>query len=177
MVIKRISVILMWLLIWLWASIVPLGAQLQVGQTLDSSNWQEAKGMMPDAILKRFETGQHLSEVIAVPPEGLMWGSRFLELTEANAGKYTIDAEGILIETATGSWPRYIDGGFPFPELDPDDSQAAYKIMYNMAPGLLHCLLDHHSVLVRVFQARRQNTSERRVFFNFTNGFYIQGTL
>ena len=89
--------------------------------------------MVPDAILKRFETGKHISKVIAVPPEELKWGSRFLQLTEANAGKYTIDPEGVMIETATSSWPRYIDSGFPFPEVDPADTQAAYKVMYNMA--------------------------------------------
>jgi len=108
-------------------------AELNVGDTLDASNWQEAKGKMPDAILRRFESGQHVSKIIEIPPEGIRWGSRFLKLTEANVGKYAVTADGVMVENATGSWPRYSDGGFPFPQLEVSDPQLAYKIMYNFA--------------------------------------------
>ena len=108
-------------------------AELKAGDTLDSSTWQEAKGKMPDAILRRFESGQHISKVIDLPPEGIRWGSRFLKLTEANAGKYSVTAEGVMVENSTGSWPRYSDGGFPFPHIEANDPQLAYKVMYNFA--------------------------------------------
>lgn len=134
---------------WLCVATLPARAELQAGDTLDKTTWQEAKGKMPDAILRRFENGQHISKVIDVPPEGLRWGSRFLKLTEANAGKYALDAQGIMIETATGTWPRYMDGGFPFPQIDPNDPQVAYRIMYNFA--LAGGPVDDIDVFINIF--------------------------
>jgi len=140
---------IVWALVWLCAVVQLARAELKAGDTLDKSNWQEAKDKMPDAILRRFETGQHISKVIDVPPEGLRWGSRFLKLTEANVGKYTLDPAGVMVETVTGTWPRYMDGGFPFPQIDPNDPQIAYKIMYNFA--LAGGPVDDFDVFVNIF--------------------------
>jgi len=109
------------------------GAELKPGDTLDQSTWQEAKGLMPEAILKHFANGHHISKIIELPPEAIQWGSRHRELTETNQGKYDIDARGVLMEKSTGTWPRYYPGGFPFAYIDPNDPKAAYKIMYNFA--------------------------------------------
>ncbi len=108
-------------------------AELKPGVVLDQTNWQEAKGLMPDAILKRFANGQHVSKIIALPPDAVQWGSRFLQLTEANQGEYGINERGVLIEKSTGTWPHYYPGGFPFAHIDPNDPKAAYKIIYNFA--------------------------------------------
>jgi hypothetical protein len=110
-----------------------VGAEFKPGDVLDKSSWQEAKGLMPEAILKRFAGGQHLSKIIALPPDAVQWGSRFLEQTELNQGQYDIDKRGVLIETSTGTWPRYYPGGFPFARIDSGDPKAAYKIIYNFA--------------------------------------------
>ena len=112
---------------------VRAGAELKPGDTLDQSTWQEAKGLMPEAILKHFANGHHISKIIELPPEAIQWGSRHRELTETNQGKYDIDARGVLMEKSTGTWPRYYPGGFPFAYIDPNDPKAAYKIMYNFA--------------------------------------------
>lgn len=106
-------------------------AELKPGDTLDQTRWQEAKGMMPDAILRRLETGQHVSRIIELPPAAVQWGRHHKELTEANLGKYDVDQRGVLIEKSTGSWPRYYPGGFPFAQIDANDPKAAYKIIYN----------------------------------------------
>ena len=106
-------------------------AELKPGEVLDQSTWQEAKGMMPEAILRRFASGQHLSKIIELPPEAIQWGRRFTELTEANLGKYEVNERGVFIEKSTGTWPHYYPGGFPFAQIDPDDPKAAYKIIYN----------------------------------------------
>lgn len=138
-----------WVVTWFCLLALPASAELKAGDTLDKSTWQEAKGMMPDAILRRFENGQHLSKVIDIPPEGLQWGTRFLKLTEANTGKYALNAEGVMIETATGTWPRYMDGGFPFPQIAPNDPQIAHKIMYNFA--LAGGPVDDFDVFINIF--------------------------
>src|SRR5262249_15288520 len=144
-----------WVLVWLNAGALAARAELKAGDTLDKANWQEAKGMMPEAILKRFELGQHISKVIDVPPEGLQWGSRFLKLTEANAGKYALNADGVMVETATGTWPRYMDGGFPFPQVDEKDPQVAYKIMYDFA--LAGGPVDDVDLFVNIFWVSANN--------------------
>lgn len=108
-------------------------AELPPGEVLDKATWQGAKDMMPEAILRRFASGQHLSKVITLPAEALQYGSRFRQLTEANTGKYAVNDRGVLIETSTGTWPQYRPGGFPFPVIDPSDPQAAHKIIYNFA--------------------------------------------
>ena len=124
-------------------------AELKAGETLDKSNWQEAKGKMPEAILQRFAGGQHSSKVIDLPPEAIRWGGRFLKLTEANTGKYAVNDAGVMIENATGTWPRYMDGGFPFPQIEDNDPQIAYKIMYNFA--LAGGPVDDFDVFVNIF--------------------------
>ncbi len=106
-------------------------AELQPGEVLNSSTWQQAKDQMPEAILRRFASGHHISQVIALPPEALQYGTRFRQLTEANHGKYDINERGVLIETSTGTWPRYRAGGFPFPVVEQSDPKAAHKIIYN----------------------------------------------
>lgn len=146
---KRRNLALVWALIWLGVLVLPVRAELKAGDTLDKSNWQEAKDKMPDAILRRFANGQHISKVIEVPPEGLQWGTRFLQLTEANAGKYAVNPDGVMIETATGTWPRYMPGGFPFPQIDESDPLIAYKIMYNFA--LAGGPIDDVDVFVNIF--------------------------
>lgn len=143
------------LLAWLGTGVCPATAELRPGDVLDKSNWQEAKGLMPEAILRRFANGQHVSKVIEVPPDALRWGTRFLQLTEANAGKYAINGDGVMIETATGTWPRYMDGGFPFPQIEASDPQVAYKIMYNFA--LAGGPIDDVDVFVNIFWVNEKN--------------------
>jgi hypothetical protein len=115
----------------LWASVGR--AELKPGEVLDQTRWQEAQGMMPEAILRRFANGQHISQVITLPPEAVQYGSRFRQLTEANHGKYAVNDRGVLTETSTGTWPQYRPGGFPFPVIEQSDPQAAHKIIYNFA--------------------------------------------
>ena len=82
-------------------------AELKPGDVLDQAHWQEAKGMMPEAILQRFEAGQHISKIIEIPKDALQWSTKFNATTETNQGKYDVNENNILIEKATGTWPRF----------------------------------------------------------------------
>ena len=77
--------------------VVEAGADLKPGDVLDQTRWQEAKGMMPEAVLHRFETGLHLSKIIEIPPDALRWSTRYNAATEANQGTYEINDQGIMI--------------------------------------------------------------------------------
>jgi hypothetical protein len=108
-----------------------VNAELKPGDVLNQSTWQEAKGLMPDAILRRFASGHHISQIVELPPNALDRGKKWLELSEANQGKYDVDDQGVWIEKSTGSWPHYHPGGLPFSHIDPNDPKAPYKIIYN----------------------------------------------
>ena len=64
----------------------PVWADLNPGDTLGQANWQEAKGRLPDPVLRRFQDGSYQAKVIALPAS-LSWGSKFKAASAANAGK------------------------------------------------------------------------------------------
>src|SRR5215813_14803143 len=110
--------------------VAPIYAELKPGDKLDKSNCQEAKGMLPEHVMEKFCEGQYSAEIIDVKDEAFQYSKKFKEGSESNAGKYYINDEGYLYETATKSWPHYWYG-FPFPDIDEKDQWAAHKVMYN----------------------------------------------
>jgi len=113
----------------------PAQAQLKPGDTLGKENWQAAKGLMPDSILRRFEDGSYRAKVIAFP-NTMSWGSKFTAASASNAGKFSVDPEGALIDKATQAYPTFLYG-YPFPQIDPKDPQAAAKVIYNFSYTLM----------------------------------------
>jgi Protein of unknown function (DUF1329) len=113
----------------------PARAELNDGATLSKDNWQEAKGLLPDPILRRFQDGRYQAKIIALPST-LGWSSKFKASSEANAGKFSVDAEGFLTDDSTRSYPTFLYG-YPFPQIDPSDPQAAVKVMYNFSYTLM----------------------------------------
>jgi hypothetical protein len=106
-------------------------AELKPGVTLDKSNCNEAKGMLPDRVLQGYCNGEYgPTEIVEVPDSNFQYSEKFQKGSEANAGKYYVTDDGYLYETATKTWPHFWYG-FPFPELAENDPQAANKIMYN----------------------------------------------
>jgi hypothetical protein len=113
----------------------PARAQLKPGDILNKENWQAAKGLMPDSILRRFEDGSYRAKVNAFP-NTMSWGSKFTAASASNAGKFSVDPEGALIDKATQSYPTFLYG-YPFPQIDPKDPQAAAKVIYNFSYTLM----------------------------------------
>jgi hypothetical protein len=58
------------------------------------------------------------------------WDDPFLAASEANRGRYSVDAKLNIFEAKTGLRPSYIFG-LPFPAIDPGDADAGVKIMWN----------------------------------------------
>src|ERR1043166_4375896 len=108
----------------------PASAELKPGDKLDKSNCQEAKGMLPDYVMEKFCDGKYAAEIIEVKDEAYQYSKKFRDGTEANAGKYYVNDEGFMFETATKTWPHYWYG-LPFPQIDENDPKAASKVMYN----------------------------------------------
>ena len=114
----------------LTVSTTPAFAELKPGDKLDKSNCQEAKGLLPDVVLEKFCAGQYTADIVEVKDEQFQYSKKFKAGSEANAGKYYVTDNGYMYETATKTWPHFWYG-FPFPNIDETDPQAAYKVMYN----------------------------------------------
>jgi hypothetical protein len=108
----------------------PASAELKPGDKLDKSNCQEAKGMLPEHVMEKFCDGKYTATIIEVKDEAFQYSAKFKAGSEANAGKYYVNDEGYMYETATKTWPHFWYG-FPFPDVDEKDPKAANKIMYN----------------------------------------------
>jgi hypothetical protein len=109
---------------------LPAQAELKAGNKLNKANCQEAKDLLPENVMEKFCAGQYEAEIIEVKDADFQYSTKFKSGSEANAGKYFVTENGYLNETATKSWPHFWYG-FPFPDLDEKDPQAAYKVMYN----------------------------------------------
>jgi len=110
-------------------------AEPKPGEQLTQKNWQEAKGLLPDALLQRFQDGGYEANVITLPTT-LDWGSKFKSASEANGGKFAIDEEDSLIAVDTKEYPPFLYG-HPFPQIDPNDPHAAAKVIYNFSYTLM----------------------------------------
>ena len=74
----------------LWLSLqydLAARAEPKPGEMLGQGNWQEAKGLLPDAVLHRFQDGSYQANVVALPTT-LDWGKKFKSASETNAGKF-----------------------------------------------------------------------------------------
>jgi hypothetical protein len=101
--------------------------------TLDSNNWQEGKGLLPDVVLERVKKGDYWYKVVPVDPEEFKqnYSKKFWEASEANAGKYDLDPSTCgLKDVKTGKVPDFYFG-YPFPKIDPKDPLAACKMAWN----------------------------------------------
>ena len=100
---------------------------------LDSNNWQQAQGLLPDAVLNRVKKGEYSYRVVPVDPEKFKknYSQKFWDASAANAGKYDIDpATCGLKEVATGAVPDFYFG-YPFPKINPAEPNAACKMAWN----------------------------------------------
>jgi hypothetical protein len=100
---------------------------------LDSNNWQQAQELLPPPVLDRVKKGDYWFKVQPIDPEKFKhnYSDAFWAASEANAGKYDLDAETCgLKDVATGEPPKFYFG-YPFPKVDPKDPQAGCKMAWN----------------------------------------------
>jgi len=134
----RPTVLVRWMLalcaaVWLPQSAAAQEANGDKPWTLDSNNWQLGQGLLPEPVLKRVKNGDYWYRVVPVDPVEFKknYSKAFWDASEANEGKYDLDAETCgLKDKATGKMPSFIFG-YPFPKIDPTDPQVACKIAWN----------------------------------------------
>lgn len=104
---------------------------LRVGDTLEQSNADLAKDLLPPEILAHFKSGGYRNPIVSFPTGISHYGKDFQAATKENDGKYDLEpGTGTIIEKATGKPPKYIYG-IPFPTLAADDPNAGLKALWN----------------------------------------------
>lgn len=107
-----------------------LADDLKPGDTLDQTNADKAEGLLPPELLDHYKKGQYINPIVDWPLGKYAWAPEFLEATAANKGKFKLGDKGEILGVADGKQPSYIMG-YPFPELDEKDPQAAIKAVWN----------------------------------------------
>jgi len=101
----------------------------QPGETIDKSNYETYKHLFPEVFLEAFTTGWDLIEPLSITiqesaPNKLP--QIFLDLSENNKGKYSLDSDGII---TGGPYDEIV--GLPFPDITPKDENFVTKFMWN----------------------------------------------
>ncbi len=111
---------------WLFAAVLVLAsaaaahAVANPGDRYDASNVHEIKDLISPGVQWCVERGMPIT---IVETKKITMPRRYLEATEKYAGQARLSADGRRVENYTA--------GLPFPNIDPNDPQAATKIMWN----------------------------------------------
>src|SRR5262245_28307142 len=108
----------------------PCAGQLKNGDVLGPVNWEQARGLLPDEYLESYRRGDYRHSVAEFNIDRIGDDPVFHEAVETNRGRYALAADGSIVDARTGGPPGYIYG-WPFPDIDPTDPQAAIKIVWN----------------------------------------------
>jgi hypothetical protein len=118
-------------LLFCWVAADAAAGDVTPGDVVDKTNWEKAEGLLPDSVLNWVKKGDFVLQVeqLNYDPNDF-WPEAALRSFELNKGKYQVSDKGLIVDAATGKTPEHIEG-IPFPEVDPNDPKAAYKLMYN----------------------------------------------
>ncbi len=105
-------------------------AGLEAGTWLDRGNSAEARNLLPEEFLGRYERGEWKHEVVAPGPSIRVVDPDWVAAGKENAGKFKIDENGSIRKAEDGSEPTSIYGT-PFPSIDPNDPQGGIKLIWN----------------------------------------------
>jgi hypothetical protein len=108
----------------------PCAGELKNGDVLGPDNWEQARGLLPDEYLESYKRGDYRHGIAEFNIDRIGDDPVFQAAMEANRGRYALDAEGSIVDARSGATPDYIYA-WPFPDIDPQDPQAAMKIVWN----------------------------------------------
>ncbi|MEW6444153.1 MAG: outer membrane lipoprotein-sorting protein [bacterium] len=105
-------------------------ADVTAGDVINKDSWQKAEGLLPEPVLNWIKKGDVLEVGQLSYDPGEFLPPAALESLQTNIGRYDIDENGTIIDKSSRKLPDFISG-LPFPQIDPNDPQAAPKIMHN----------------------------------------------
>ena len=121
----------------LCAAILAAGALTAAAEeqpwTLEASNWEKGKDLLPEPVVKRLQKGEYWFKVVSADPSRFHhnYSQAFWDATEKNAGRYDLDEKTCgLKDKATDKIPDFVFG-LPFPQIDKTDAKACCRIAWN----------------------------------------------
>jgi len=106
-------------------------ADVAPGDVIDKTNWEKVQGMVPEKFLEMVKRGEFILDIKDKEYKSRECFPKFAgDARVTNVGKYDLNEDDWIIEAASGKPAKGIIG-LPFPEIDPDDPEAATKIMYS----------------------------------------------
>ena len=125
----------------------PAGALSADAARITKDNVEPYKALLPEPVYARVVAGQYALPLVEVEAARFRanYTDRFWQASQANRGKYGIDAEtGGLTDVATGKIPtRFF--GLPFLEIDATDPLAGAKIVHNYRARRMQMDGDFHT--------------------------------
>ena len=104
---------------------------LQPGDVIGKNNWKKVEGLAPDDMVTWVREGKmimNIGEFGYDASNDTEWDEYGLK---HNVGKYSLNNEGVIIEVATGKYPKWLYG-YPFPNIDlKNDPDRGIKFMHN----------------------------------------------
>lgn len=115
----------------LFVIVVQVSADVAPGEVIDKSNWQKAEGLVPENVLDWLKRGDFTMQVAELNYDPKDYLPPVVKKSMvANKGRYDVDEKGLMVDVKTGKIPEFIEG-IPFPDIDPEDPNAATKLVYN----------------------------------------------
>src|SRR5438105_2347453 len=111
---------------------------LQPGLKITKENADLIKDLVPEVVYQRTKNGDYIFTIATFDPPDLLakiWDQDYYDSTKRNAGKYDVDADGGIIDKATGQRPWPMPLGLPYPDIDLSEAPAKVgaKMMWNVA--------------------------------------------
>ncbi|MBI1816636.1 MAG: DUF1329 domain-containing protein [Deltaproteobacteria bacterium] len=143
---------------------------LQVGDVLNKSTAQLAKGMLPEELLRHYEQGEYENRIVPYPLGGQIWEQSFVDATKHNAQTLTVNDRGTIIDRTTGQQPPYVYG-IPFPDIDANDPHAGVKVVWNQFFGVWYNGSVHQRTKMIMLSANRvERELAAEAWFKFYDG-------
>jgi hypothetical protein len=104
-----------------------------LGKMIDSTNWQEIEGMVPDSALTRIKNGEYTFQLATLDFNPVDYMAPWIRASlKENAGKYDVNEKDEIVVKATGERAGFFKGlPFPMADLKKDDPKIVQKIMHN----------------------------------------------
>ncbi len=104
---------------------------LSPGEIIGKDNWKKVEGLVPDDMVNWVRDGKVIMEIGKFAYDACNdaeWDEYGLK---HNVGKYSLNEKEVIVETATGKYPKWVYG-YPFPDIDfKNDPDSGIKVMYN----------------------------------------------
>ncbi len=144
---------------------------LAPGMELNKETAHLAEGLMPAEVLDFYKKGEFTNKIVDWPVGQYKWDDEFLAGSKQNALSLEVDAEGGIVDKATGKFPEYIYG-YPFPNIDSKDPNAGVKVVWNQAYVLYSHLTPFRAYTDLTFLTRSGSDRAIRLmtYFNYFDG-------